>query len=507
MRRGLNLLGPLILATGWMLWWLPALSDGFAHASAPDPNPAKASPVYHIPVEGVIDLGLSAFLRRSLEEAQAEGATAIVLEINTLGGRVDAALEIRDALFAVHDMATVAFVNRRAISAGALISLAAETIIMAPASTMGAATPVMLAPGSQESQPTGEKEMSFVRSEFRATAQRNGYPPLLAEAMVDPDIEVLAVDHHGQMVFLTPEEMEQRKAELGKEAISQAKTVSAKGKLLTLTAEEATRYFLASGQASTVEEVLTLCNLPLSPLVFAAPTWSENFVRFLTHPIVSGLLLSAGSLALIFELINPGWGIGGTIGVILLALFFGAHLLVGLANWTEVLLFCIGIILLTAEIFLIPGFGIAGVAGLSCMALAIYFALVIHPLPRFSWDYSLLHKAFHVFLWAIVSGTVLVLALWRFLPQIKMWDKIMLMQEERAEEGFTAFSHGLKTLQGQRGHSMTPLRPAGKVTIGEEIYDALTQGEFIPAEKEVVVVKVEGGHIFVRMVKADSQSA
>src|SRR3990172_3998792 len=156
-------------------------------------------------MEGVIDLGLAPFVQRVLDEATEAGAAAVVLEINTFGGRVDAAVQIRDALLRAR-VRTVAFVNKRAISAGALISLSAENLVMAGGGTIGAATPVQMGQPGAAAQPVAEKTVSYMRKEFRATAESRKRPPLLAEAMVDADVEIPGVIEKGKLLTLTTEE-------------------------------------------------------------------------------------------------------------------------------------------------------------------------------------------------------------------------------------------------------------------------------------------------------------
>lgn len=158
--------------------------------------PREGSVVYVIPVDGVIDLGLAPFVERVLDEAAVAGAAAVILEIDTFGGRVDAAVQIRDALLRAK-VKTVAFINKRAISAGALISLAAETIVMAEGGTIGAATPVQIGLPGAPAQPVEEKTVSYMRKEFRATAESRNRPPELAEAMVDADVEISGVIEKG----------------------------------------------------------------------------------------------------------------------------------------------------------------------------------------------------------------------------------------------------------------------------------------------------------------------
>ena len=173
-------------------------------ASSPGVSTAQTPVVYIAPIEGMIDLGLAPFVQRVLNEAAQEGAAAVVLEINTFGGRVDAAVLIRDALLNAR-VPTVAFVNKRAISAGALISLAAEKIVMANGGTIGAATPVAMGQPGAPAQPVAEKTVSYVRKEFRATAEARKRPPIIAEAMVDADVEIPGLIQKGKLLTLTTE--------------------------------------------------------------------------------------------------------------------------------------------------------------------------------------------------------------------------------------------------------------------------------------------------------------
>ncbi|MCK6499585.1 MAG: hypothetical protein L6Q38_08920, partial [Nitrospira sp.] len=232
-----------------------------------------------------------------LTEATQAHAAAVVLDIDTFGGRVDAAVLIRDALLRAK-VKTVAFVNRRAISAGALICLAAETIVMAGGGTIGAATPVQIGLPGGPAQPVEEKTVSYMRKEFRATAESRKRPPLLAEAMVDADVEIPGVIE--------------------------------KGKLLTLTTDEALQHKLADVRAETLDALLTALNLPDVEVRRMSETWAESLVRVLTHPIVSSLLMALGVLGLIVEIQTPGFGVPGGFGVVCLALFLWGHWLVQL---------------------------------------------------------------------------------------------------------------------------------------------------------------------------------
>ncbi len=259
---------------GHMALVVLALLAIFASTRAQDKRPV----VYVAPIEGIIDLGLAPFVKRVLDEAAAAGAAAVVLEINTFGGRVDAAVQIRDALLN-SPVRTIAFVNKRAISAGALIALASENMVMTGGATIGAATPVQMGQPGAPSESVGEKTVSYVKKEFRATAESRKRPPLLAEAMVDADVEI--------------------------------KGVIEKGKLLTLTTEEALKHKLIDHRADTLEAALEKLGIAAPEIRHASTNWAENVVRFLTHPVVSSLLITIAMLGIILEMRTPGFGIPG----------------------------------------------------------------------------------------------------------------------------------------------------------------------------------------------------
>lgn len=266
--------------------------------------------VYVVPIDGIIDLGLAPFLARTLREAESAGAAAVLLDINTFGGRVDAAVAMRDTLLN-SPVRTIAFINQRAISAGALIALACHTIVMAPGGTIGAAAPVL--GGAGPTQPADEKSVSYVRKEFRATAETRNRPPEFAEAMVDVDVAIEGVVESG--------------------------------KLLTLTTTEALAHKVVELSGSSVTGALDAGGLPGAQLRYAAQTWAETFVRFLTNPVVSSLLMSIGLLALFVEIRTPGFAIPGFIGLASLGLLFWGHWIVQLAGWEELMLVGAGLIL------------------------------------------------------------------------------------------------------------------------------------------------------------------
>ena len=416
--------------------------------------------VYLAPIDGIIDLGLAPFVRRVLDEAAAAGAAAVILEINTFGGRVDAAVLIRDALLG-SQVRTVAFVNKRAISAGALISLAAERLVMADGGTIGAATPVELGTPGAPAQPVAEKTVSYMRKEFRATAESRKRPPLLAEAMVDADVEIPGV--------------------------------IAKGKLLTLTTQEALTHKLADARADTVDAVLASLDLAGAEVRRATPTWAETLVRFLTHPVVSSLLMTIGILGIIVEIRTPGFGMPGSLGAASLALFFWGHWLVRLAGWEELLLVGAGLILLAIEVFVTPGFGLTGILGLAALIGGLGLSLV-----GAGATWVVVVTAVGQVAASLLLALAVSLALLRFLPRLPFGRRLVLETELTAHEGFASAPETDRAWLGKRGTAASPLRPAGIADIEGERVDVVSDGEFIDAGEPLTVVRVDGNRIVVR---------
>jgi len=414
---------------------------------------------YHIKIEGEINLGLPNYIARIIEKANQEKVGAIILEINTPGGRVDAALQIRDAIFEA-DVPTIAFINREAASAGALISLSCEKIYMAPGSSIGAVTPV-----DQAGKKASEKMVSYLRSVMRSIAQRNNRPVDIVESMVDEDIEVEGVVE--------------------------------KGKLLTLTGEEAVKHKIADDMADDINDLLEQFKLEPEGMIRTKINWSEKLVYFLTNPIISSLLLTIGIFGLIFEVRTPGWGIGGTLAVIALTLLFGSHYLVNLAQITEILIFIVGIGLLLLEAFVIPGFGIAGIAGILCILASFVLSLVGH-IGRI--DFPEILNAITLVGISVIFGFVLVLPVLKFLPKSKTFQKLILDTEEKTQEGFRSSPVEYEQYLGETGTALSTLRPAGIGIFGNKRLDIVADGEFIEKDSQVKVVKVEGYKILVRKI-------
>jgi membrane-bound serine protease (ClpP class) len=442
-----------ILALGLLL---PAARFATAQTSPTKPV------VYVLAIEGVIDLGLAPFVQRVIAEATQAGAAAVILEIDTFGGRVDAAVQIRDALLNTQ-LRTVGFVNKRAISAGALIGLATKTLVMATGSTIGAAAPVQIGAPGADAKPAEEKTVSYVRKEFRATAEARQRPLLLAEAMVDADVEISGL--------------------------------VAKGKLLTLTTEEALQHKLVDFRADTLADLLAQLGLEGAEIRSASPHWAEHLVRFLTHPVLSSLLISIGMLGIMLEMRTPGFGIAGGLGIGSLALFFWGHWLVQLAGWEELLLAAAGLALLVAEIFFIPGFGIAGALGLA----ALLGALVLSMTGAGDTAAVMIEASWRVVI-ALLIALVTALVLLRLLPRLPFARRLVL-----ASDLGTGPAHGSAPLSdqhwiGKRGHAASVLRPAGIADIDGERVDVVSDGALVEPGAPILVIHVDGNRIVVRQL-------
>ncbi|NLM41348.1 MAG: nodulation protein NfeD [Firmicutes bacterium] len=408
---------------------------------------AAAAPiVYRLPIQGEIEPGLAAFVARGLALAERNDGV-VLLEINTFGGRVDAATEIKDLIFR-SQVPVIAFVSERAWSAGALIALAAPKIAMAPGSSMGAAEP----------RPMEEKTVSALRAEFEAAAERWGRDRRLAGAMVDASIVV--------------------------------EGISEQGKILTLSAQEALEYGMADLLAGSIHEALAKSGYEVYELVELKPHWAENIARFLTQSTISSLLLTLGFLGLVFEVTTPGWGVPGTAGLVCLLLFFGGRYVAGIMGWEAILLFFVGLLLLILELFVIPGFGIAGILGILGVMGSIILAFG---------DLQLALINLSVVLVATIAVVVL---LWKRITQSRLWKRIVLSHSETPQAGYRApadFSH----LVGKQGMAITPLRPSGTCLIDGQRYDVVSDGGFISANTKVEVVFTEGTRVVVREVKKD----
>lgn len=415
--------------------------------------PALAKPgdlVYVVPIEGTIDPALATFVDRVYDEAEQVGAARMILEIDTYGGYIDAAIRIKERVM-LSPVPTSSFVTKKAISAGALITLSGEKIFMAPGTTIGAAEPRV---GEEKAD---EKVVSMWSQELRAAAETYGRDGDIAAAMADADIEI--------------------------------KDLKAKGKLLTLTQQQALELKFADFPATDRKEVLSISGLSNAQVVEAEPSSAEKLARWVTNPYISPVLLTIGIAGIVLELFTVGFGVAGTLGMISMALYFGGHIIAGFSGLESVLLFIVGIILMLVEAFVTPGFGFAGIAGLGALVVSIIIAS------------ASVEQAIISLIIAFFGTVVLLVISFRFLKTRRMWNRLILRVRQEKSEGYVAPEEKLTELFGAEGVTLTPLRPAGSAEINGMRIDVVSEGGFIPTETKVQVVKVEGTRVVVRQSK------
>lgn len=439
---------------------MPAMAQQQAVVPAFDP-PLGEGAVFTVEVEGMIDTGLARYLSRAFSEAERADASVIILHIDTFGGLVDAADDINKLLLQ-SPVPTVAFIDRNAASAGALIAYAANRIVMAPGSAIGAATAV-----DQTGEYASEKIQSYMRGLMRATAETRGRDPNIAQAMVDERIVIEGV--------VTAEQ------------------------LLSLTTEEAKRLGVADASAANMTELIADLGLQDRELVTHRTSGTERVLRFLGSPIMASLLMMMMMGGLYFELQTPGVGFAGSIAVIGAALFFAPHYALGMVESWEIILFVIGITLLLIEVFVTPGFGVAGIGG----ALLILGALMASLIPNVGviWPSTAdITRAALTMSASIVLMVVLASTMGRYLPKSNRFNMLVLQPVLSSATGYSSAATD-DALMGRTGIAVSTLRPSGTVEIDGRRIDVVAPGLFVTSGTPIEVTRVRGGLVEVRPVR------
>jgi len=403
--------------------------------------------VYIIPVQDTVERGMAAFLKRTTEEAAENGVDHIIFEIDTPGGRVDAAGDIGE-IFQDLDIPNTAFVTSRAYSAGSYIALNADNIYMKPQATMGASGVI-----NSDGTAADKKAQSAWISSMVAAAESNGRDPIYARAMADSSVDLPEYN-------------------------------AAEGEFLTLGPSEAEEVGYAEGIVEDRVELLNELGLSEAKVTENNPTMAENLARFLTDPVVIPILLSVASLGLIVELYSPGFGIPGIMGLLSLVLFFYGHIVAGLAGYEAIILLILGIGLVIAEIFL-PG-GIAGIAGVVSIVASLMLS---------SADMG--HMAMSIGI-ALIATIIVSIVLFKTMGLERGFFRHIILQDSTsAEKGYLSSTSRLELI-GMVGETMTPLRPAGTAVFDGERLDVVTEGGFVSTGQSVKVLKTEGSRIVVR---------
>ena len=437
---------------------------------------------------------MAAFIRRTIEKQSNDSQALFILELDTFGGRLDSALQIVDTLLSIPKEKTIAFVKTKAISAGALIALACGKLAMRENTSIGDCAPITYS--NQGPKMLGEKFQSPIRAKFRALAKRNGYPETLAESMVTAEMEVYAVETDGKTRYLDSQAFEDL-SQTEKDRVTSKKTIVAEGELLTMTDTEAVDYGFSKMSVDNIKEMLDRMEIRTDALNRIEESWSEAFVRMIGS--ISPILLMIGLAALYTEIKAPGFGVPGIVGILCLALVFFNQYLVGLADYTELLLFVLGLILLGFEVFVIPGFGIAGIAGILLIAAGAILALqdFVIPDPSLPWQAELLTKNVLKVLGAFFMSIILALVILRYiLPRFSaVTDGPYLdasLKDSRAES-----KEAGRVKAGDAGVATTLLRPSGKARIGDDVIDVITDGEYLETGTRIYVLEIKGNRVIV----------
>ena len=394
--------------------------------------------VYVIPIEASVEKGLYSFLKRAINIAEENDAKAIIFDIHTPGGAVDAATDIANLLSST-EIKKIAFVNSWALSAGAYISLFADEIYMVPNGKIGAAAVI-----NQEGETAGKKAESAWRAEMESAAKIHGRDPKIAAKMVNKDDP------------------------------------------LTLTSYQAEDVGYAEGTVKNLEELLGELGYEDAKVKKVDETFAEKLARFITNPIVVPILLSIGSLGLVVELYSPGFGLPGIMGVSSLLLFFYGHLVAGLAGYESIVLFVLGIILIAAELF-VPG-GILGILGGLALVGSILMA-----------GENVLHTSISLIIALFLAILLMIILVKVFGKRMKFFKKLILSDSTNTESGYISNVNRIDLI-GLEGKTLTQLRPSGTMKIGDERIDVVSEGAFIEKDACVKVIKVEGSRVVVRKI-------
>jgi membrane-bound serine protease (ClpP class) len=502
-----------------MLSVLLVLGASLALGQAEKPAGERgASPVFVIPIRGAIDDVVLESLKRRVAMAEAAGAKTVVLEMDTPGGLVSSALSICTFLKTTK-MQTVAWVNPHAYSAGAMISVACNQIVMGPRGSIGDCAPIMLSDsgGLQSIGKTERKKIeSPILEEFRHSAKRNGYPLVLCEAMVrlGPAIYELRSTADKTRSFVTEDELEHYGVKAS-DAITGAKPktdakyqlvkkVLAEDELLTMSQDEAIEYGFARKIIADDKELATFLGAPDAPIVRVEATWSEGLTSWLTSPLVRGVLITILMVCGYMELQAPGISLPGALALGALIILIGAPFITGLADMVDVLLILGGVALIAVEIFLLPGTIVPGVLGGAMVLIGLLMSFVPPEpgrwLPSMPGSVSMLEQGLLTVVMSVTAGVVLCIFLARHMGALPIFNRLILTspRTEAAIAAERAISQSsAAVIVGDTGRVTSTLRPVGVADFGGRPVQVVSVGRHITAGAVVRVVRTIGNEVIV----------
>ena len=414
-------------------------------------------------IKSDIDPRMSRYVDLALKDADLKEADLVIIHMDTYGGALKDADKIRTQLLEYKKPVWV-FIDKDAASAGALISIACDSIYMAEGASIGAATVV-----TAQGEAAPDKYQSYMRSIMRSTAEAKGRDPKIAEAMVDEKIEL--------------------------------DTIAPAGQVLTLSTSEAIKLGYCEGQVSSIEDILKRYQMDNYEIIHFKLDVVERVISVFLNPFVSGILILIIIGGLYFELQTPGVGFPILASVIAMIFYFVPYYLNGLAaNW-EIAIFFLGVALLALELFVIPGFGVAGFSGITLMIASLVLVMLNNDSFDFFFvEFGAIIKAVLTIIAAFLGSIVFVFFGGLKFTDTQMFKRLALQDTQKSKEGYTASFKAISYV-GKKGKAYTVLRPSGKVEIEGEILDAYTQGTFINKDTEIVVVSDEGTSLKVRKVE------
>jgi len=499
---------------------------------APAPElPAEVTRAFIIPIRdranGITETTYKT-IRNKVTRCTGKGAQLIIFDMDTPGGSVAAMRRIVAMITGdLNDIYTVAYVRPEAISAGAIISLACDEIVMAPAGKIGDAMPIMISQTGQlvpmPKEERGKME-SYLRSDLRLLAERNGHSKPLCDAMITLAWRVWLIrrPETGELKLVNPDvdnwqskiagapRKEGRRPPLVETDWEFVKQVDGDDELVTKTADQSMEiglvdHVIAAPAANPFAGLKEHYNITSEPVVLI-DSWSESMVSFLTSPGVVGVLMMLGVMGVYMEFQAPGFGLPGGVAIACFAVVFGSHFLIGLAHWWEIGLFFVGLILIALEVFVIPGFGVAGISGILCCLLG-FFAMIIpnapteFPWPQTDLDWSLFSSGIFALGLGVVGGAIAAAVLAQYLPKIPMARRFMLGPAQAATAAPATENAPIMHIKiGDTGTVATMCRPVGTVRFGNEICDATSDGSAIPAGSKVRVIERTGNQLIVEEV-------
>jgi membrane-bound serine protease (ClpP class) len=468
--------------------------------------------------KGMIDDGLYQSIQRRTQIALDTGADYLIYEISTYGGLLESGDDI--SKYFILDVAkiahTVAYITTEAISAGAMISVSCQDIIMRENTTIGDCAPIQI--GAKLEGVEREKTESFTRAAFKRAAEANGYPEALLKAMVSMQIEIYKIRNlkTDKYEFFDAEHIPKDQKEYD---IKNKILIDSDKELLTLTASKAIEYGVARAVVEDRAGVLDFLTKRDGVTFIGEPMvlemlWSEEMVRWLNSPAVMGVLIMLALLGVYIEFSSPGFGLPGLVAVICFAIIIGSKYLIGMANWVEVAIFFIGVILLMIEIFVLPGFGVVGILGIILILGGLFGMLVKNPPDKVPWpqtqlDWKLFTSGVLGLLFGFMGFVVIAWILAKYLPKLQFLSGLILVPsavkhggEAKVSITAPAESKLAGVNIGDIGEVVSTLRPAGKAKFGDCIVDVVAGAEFLDKGIKVKIIEIHGNRVVVRAAKS-----